>query len=128
MEERKRKEKKWEERKERNQKLSVAEHSIRKEWAARIEATEAREVRGQIPPHPFEAFPELSVQSACAQPHTHIHTHTHTHTRLQKETPSPRTSLLLSRLVLESLIIFSICLLGYYSVPKPHHSKQKVRL
>ena len=95
MEERKRKEKKWEESDERNQKLSVAEHSIRKEWAARIEATEAREVRGQIPPHPFEAFPELSVQSACAQPHTHIHTHTHTHTHAYKRrhpVPEPHYS------------------------------------
>ena len=63
-----------------------------KEWASRIEAAEAQGVRGQIPLHPSEAFPELSVQSPCAQPPpTHTHIHAHTHACLQKETPSPST-------------------------------------
>ena len=58
-----------------------------KKWAGRIEAAEAAagrgtKGRGQIPLHPFEAFPELPVQSACAQPHIHTHTHTHTRTHM----------------------------------------------
>lgn len=113
VEERKRKEEKWGEREERRLQgtRSPVWLSQYKEWVSRIEAAEAQGVRGQIPLHPSEAFPELSVQSPCAQPPRHTHTYTHTHMHAYKRrhpVPVPDYSLQDSylNLWLSSLFVF----------------------